>query len=117
MTYFADGRIDSKRRSTLPAEILRAAGIEVGAAVVIHSDGPGRIVVETEEARRIAARVRIHSMLPPLDGGDATVAVRTGRDHDNALVAEKRTRQLAAATSDPEASEQRGAELLARLGL
>ncbi len=41
-------RISAKHQITIPAEALRAAGLEVGERVVAHSDGPGRVVLERE---------------------------------------------------------------------
>ena len=37
-----------KHQITIPAEALRAAGLEVGERVVAHADGPGRVVLERE---------------------------------------------------------------------
>lgn len=42
-------RISSKHQITIPAEALRAAGLEVGERVVAHAAGPGRIVFERED--------------------------------------------------------------------
>ena len=33
---------------TIPADALRAAGLEVGERVIAHADGPGRVVLERE---------------------------------------------------------------------
>jgi bifunctional DNA-binding transcriptional regulator/antitoxin component of YhaV-PrlF toxin-antitoxin module len=41
-------RISSKHQITIPAEALRAAGLEIGDRVVAHADGPGRVVLERE---------------------------------------------------------------------
>lgn len=41
-------RISSKNQITIPADALRAAGLEVGERVVAHADGPGRVVLERE---------------------------------------------------------------------
>ena len=41
-------RISSKHQITIPADALRAAGLEVGERVVAHADGPGRVVLERE---------------------------------------------------------------------
>ncbi len=41
-------RISVKHQITIPAEALRAAGLEVGERVVAHADGPGRVVLERE---------------------------------------------------------------------
>jgi bifunctional DNA-binding transcriptional regulator/antitoxin component of YhaV-PrlF toxin-antitoxin module len=42
-------RISSKHQITIPADALRAAGLEVGVRVVAHADGPGRVVLERED--------------------------------------------------------------------
>lgn len=34
---------------TIPADALRAAGLEVGERLVAHADGPGRVVFEREQ--------------------------------------------------------------------
>lgn len=40
--------ISSKNQITIPADALRAAGLEVGERVTARSDGPGRVVLERE---------------------------------------------------------------------
>lgn len=37
-----------KHQITIPAEALRAAGLEAGERVVARADGPGRVVLERE---------------------------------------------------------------------
>ena len=41
-------RISAKHQITIPADALRAAGLEVGERIVAHADGPGRVVLERE---------------------------------------------------------------------
>jgi bifunctional DNA-binding transcriptional regulator/antitoxin component of YhaV-PrlF toxin-antitoxin module len=41
-------RISSKHQVTIPADALRAAGLEVGERLVAHADGPGRVIFERE---------------------------------------------------------------------
>ncbi len=41
-------RISAKHQITIPADALRAAGLEVGERVIAHADGPGRVVLERE---------------------------------------------------------------------
>jgi bifunctional DNA-binding transcriptional regulator/antitoxin component of YhaV-PrlF toxin-antitoxin module len=43
-------RISAKHQITIPADALRAAGLEVGERVVAHADGPGRVVLVRETA-------------------------------------------------------------------
>jgi bifunctional DNA-binding transcriptional regulator/antitoxin component of YhaV-PrlF toxin-antitoxin module len=39
-------RISSKHQVTIPADALRAAGLETGERVVARAEGPGRVVLE-----------------------------------------------------------------------
>ena len=41
-------RISAKHQITIPADALRAAGLEIGDRVVAHADGAGRVVLERE---------------------------------------------------------------------
>ena len=41
-------RISSKHQITIPADALRAAGLEIGDRVVAHADGAGRVILERE---------------------------------------------------------------------
>jgi len=41
-------RVSSKHQVTIPADALRAAGLEVGERLVAHAEGPGRVVFERE---------------------------------------------------------------------
>ncbi len=41
-------RISSKHQITIPADALRAAGLEIGDRVVAHADGAGRVVLQRE---------------------------------------------------------------------
>lgn len=41
-------RLSSKHQVTIPADALRAAGLEVGERLVFHAEGPGRVVLERE---------------------------------------------------------------------
>lgn len=41
-------RISAKHQITIPADALRAAGLEVGDRLIAHADGPGRVVLERE---------------------------------------------------------------------
>jgi bifunctional DNA-binding transcriptional regulator/antitoxin component of YhaV-PrlF toxin-antitoxin module len=42
-------RISSKNQITIPADALRAAGLEIGDRVVAHAQGPGRLVLKREQ--------------------------------------------------------------------
>ncbi len=41
-------RLSSKHQVTIPADALRAAGLEVGERLIFHAEGPGRVVLERE---------------------------------------------------------------------
>jgi bifunctional DNA-binding transcriptional regulator/antitoxin component of YhaV-PrlF toxin-antitoxin module len=41
-------RVSSKHQVTIPADTLRAAGLEVGERLVFRADGPGRVILERE---------------------------------------------------------------------
>ena len=41
-------KISSKHQITIPAEALRAAGLEVGDRLLARSDGAGRVILEHE---------------------------------------------------------------------
>lgn len=41
-------RISAKHQVTIPADALRAAGLEVGERLVAHAEGPGRVVLQRE---------------------------------------------------------------------
>jgi bifunctional DNA-binding transcriptional regulator/antitoxin component of YhaV-PrlF toxin-antitoxin module len=41
-------RISSKSQITIPADALRASGLEIGDRVIARADGPGRVVLERE---------------------------------------------------------------------
>lgn len=41
-------RISAKHQITIPADALRAAGLDVGERVVARAEGPGRVVLERE---------------------------------------------------------------------
>ena len=41
-------RISSKNQITIPADALRAAGLEVGERLTARAEGPGRVVLERE---------------------------------------------------------------------
>lgn len=41
-------RISAKHQITIPAEALRAAGLEVGERLIAHAAGPGRVILQRE---------------------------------------------------------------------
>lgn len=50
--------MDSRRRPTLPAELLAAASVHPDDRLVARADGEGRIVLETRAALRSRVRAR-----------------------------------------------------------
>jgi hypothetical protein len=50
--------LDSRRRPTLPAELLAAAHVDPDERLVARPDGEGRIVLETRAAIRARIRAR-----------------------------------------------------------
>jgi bifunctional DNA-binding transcriptional regulator/antitoxin component of YhaV-PrlF toxin-antitoxin module len=42
-------RIDRRRRVTVPAAVLRVAGLDVGDWVAVRTDARGRLVIERDE--------------------------------------------------------------------
>ena len=109
-------KVDAKRRSALPVDVMRDAGINVGDNLVISVMGPGHIVLRTRAA--VLAEVRAEIVAAFTDaapaGPDAISAMRTERDRDAELV----DSLLGADDSrDPVVVQARGAALLDRLGL
>ena len=42
-------RISSKNQVTIPVDIMRQAGLDQGAVLLVRSEGPGRVVLERLE--------------------------------------------------------------------
>jgi bifunctional DNA-binding transcriptional regulator/antitoxin component of YhaV-PrlF toxin-antitoxin module len=63
-------RISSKHQITIPADALRAAGLEIGDRVVAHADGAGRVVLEREHdiLREFAGAMTGAYAIDELDG-------------------------------------------------
>ncbi len=104
--------IGPKGRSVLPAVVRRAAQMEEGTEVVAIALGKGRLLLETVDA----VRERVWAGAPdPEAANDATVEVRRMRDVDTAIsdaAAARHSSEQASASA-----EDRGAALLAKLGL
>lgn len=110
----ASFQLGAKGRAVLPAAVRRAAHIPEGAIVIAHSEGVGRIVIETTDA----IRARVWRAAPESTGVDATVNVRAMRDEDVRRSDEAADRRSAAAAGTTDAaSDEAGARLLAHLGL
>ena len=105
--------IGPKGRSVLPVAIRRAAHFEEGTEVVAIALGEGRVLLETVEAVR--QRVWAGAPDPEVGRAEATADVRRMRDEDVAVSDGAAARRSAPLTSDH--AEDRGAALLAKLGL
>jgi bifunctional DNA-binding transcriptional regulator/antitoxin component of YhaV-PrlF toxin-antitoxin module len=104
-------KVDSRGRVSLPADLRRAAGFDEGAEIVAVSYGPGRVLLETQQAVTAA----VWAAAPDVDT-DSVADVRQMRDRDVAISdtnAESR-RQV---DVDDETSRRRGEALLSELGL
>ena len=79
-------RLDSKRRPTLPAELLAEIGLDdhAGSNLVAHPMGKGRLMLETLDAARDRRRAELRNGFGPAVGGDALIDVRAWRDDDTA---------------------------------
>lgn len=102
--------LGAKGRFVIPATVRRAAGIVDGAELVVRSDGPGRVVVETRDS----VRARVWAAAPDATGVDATVDIRETRQ-DDAVLSDQRAAERSAAAAD--GGTDAGEKLLARLGL
>lgn len=105
-------QIGPKGRSVLPVSIRRAAGFVEGTEVVAVVLGEGRVLLETVDA----VRQRVWAGAPdPAAADDSTTDVRRMREDDVAVSDAAAVRRSASPESG--GSDDRGAALLARLGL
>jgi len=77
--------LDAKRRPTLPADLLKAAGLTGVTNLVARVDGPGRIVLEDPGAMLAELQHRLASSLAEVGDApgsvvDSLLANRAGRD-------------------------------------
>jgi len=100
--------LGAKGRVLIPIAVRHAAELTDGAELVVRSDGPGRIVVETRDA----VQARVWADAPTPTGLDTTADVRAARDED-AAVSDRQSAERSAATTDDGAGDR----LLAPLGL
>lgn len=109
-------KVDAKRRSALPVEVMRDAGISIGDNLVISVMGPGHIVLRTRAAVLAEVRAEIVAAFAQAApaGPDAGDAIRAERDLDAELVD---SRLGVDDPRDPDVVQARGAALLDRLGL
>ncbi|PWJ54916.1 hypothetical protein SAMN06264364_105125 [Quadrisphaera granulorum] len=66
-------KLDSRRRPTIPAALLDAAGVEAGEGMVARVEGPGRIVLESTGSV-------LSKLQRAVTEGMAAVAATEGRD-------------------------------------
>lgn len=104
--------IGPKGRSVLPAAVRRAAHFEEGTQVVAIALGEGRVLLETVDA----VRQRVWDGAPAATDGssDAAADVRRMREDDIAISDAAAARRSA---TPSDGGEDRGAALLAKLGL
>lgn len=109
-------KVDAKRRSALPVDVMRDAGISIGDSLVISVLGPGHIVLRTRAAVLAEVRAEIVAAFTQAApaGPDVVAAMRTERDLDAELVD---SRLGVDDLRDPAVVQARGAALLERLGL
>lgn len=101
-------RMDTKRRPTLPSELLEAAGIAVGDELVASTDGHGAVILRSRTASLRQIRDEIISGFGLTESDHIVPSLREDRIDDD----ESLNRRLASASSDPNAA---GAALLAQL--
>lgn len=104
-------QIGAKGRAVIPVAVRRAANIHENDTLVAHVNALGQVVIETEEAlkaRLWAAAAQAAEVVDP------TSDVRAMREADSALsdLNHERRRQVR-----EQGSDERGAALLAHLGL
>lgn len=104
----ANVSLGAKGRVLIPVAVRRAAELADGADLVVRSDGPGRIVVETRDA----VRARVWADAPTPAGLDTVADVRAMRDEDVEI-----SDRQSAARSATTAGEDAGERLLEFLGL
>jgi AbrB family looped-hinge helix DNA binding protein len=105
-------KVDSRGRISLPADLRRAAGIGEGSELVAVSLGPGRLLLETQQAITEA----VWAAAPVDDEADSVADVRRMRDEDVAISEEAADRRRVV-DADEAASRKRGEALLSELGL
>jgi bifunctional DNA-binding transcriptional regulator/antitoxin component of YhaV-PrlF toxin-antitoxin module len=104
-------QVDSRGRVNLPADLRRAAGIEEGSEIVAVSYGPGRVLLETQQAVTEA----VWAAAPDPDT-DSVADVRRMRDEDVAI-SEADAELRRQVDVDEKTSRERGEALLRELGL
>lgn len=110
--------LDTKRRPTLPAALLSLVHIEPGDDLLAIPDGEGRILLQSRDAvlREVRESIRSGFENPQVEGVvDRFLEERT-RDHVRSEAHRASTSRDAAQISDAQV-EERGAALLAELGL
>ena len=104
-------KVDSRGRVSLPAELRRAAGFDEGSEIVAVAYGPGRVLLETQEAVTEA----VWAAAPGAET-DAVADVRQMREQDVAL-SDANAERRSEVEVDEAASRKRGEALLRELDL
>lgn len=103
-------RMDTKRRPTLPSDLLEAAGISVGEDLVASTSGDGAVVLRSRSASLRLIRDEISAGFGTAVPVQNIPSLREDRDADDAALEQR----MAAVSDDTEAAR---AALLARLAL
>lgn len=103
-------RMDTKRRPTLPSELLDAAGISIGEDLVASTSGDGAVVLRSRSASLHLIRDEISEGFGHASPVQDVPSLREDRDADDAALDQR----IAAVSDNTEAA---GAALLARLAL
>lgn len=104
-------KVDSRGRVNLPADLRREAGFEEGSEIVAISYGPGRVLLETQQAVTDA----VWAAAPDAET-DAVADVRQMRDED-LTISETNAERRRQVDVDEKTSRERGEALLRELGL
>lgn len=110
-------KVDSKRRPAIPADLLNEAGIGVGDRLIVTVAGPGNIVLRTRAAILAEVRAEINAGFENgvIGNTHAIDDIRAERKRESANTNARL--DASAEPRDPAVVQQRGKDLLDRLGL
>jgi bifunctional DNA-binding transcriptional regulator/antitoxin component of YhaV-PrlF toxin-antitoxin module len=103
-------RMDTKRRLTLPSDLLEAAGIAVEEDLVASTDGDGVVVLRSRSASMRQIRAEVSSGFGPDGPRRHSTSLREDREADDASL----DRRMGSESANSDAP---GAALVSRLGL
>ena len=108
--------VDSKRRATIPTDLLREAGVRVGDHLVVTVVGPGSFALRTRASILSEVRAEIEAGFSDgiVGSTDAIDEIRAERQRDSGMTD---ARLDVDEPRDPEVVQARGTALLTRLGL